>query len=107
MRKGYTRSELKRKKQFDKKRKKGNSKAKIARIAKLTGKYRLKKIKVKVDKIMEKQKQTRKIYKHKRFIFNWLYPRKLAFEYYNDKKLWILGCYFFVIGINLKSKYDV
>lgn len=47
------------------------------------------------------------IYKHKRFTFAWMYPRKFAFEYDSNTKLWILGCYFFLIGINLKSKYDV
>jgi len=47
------------------------------------------------------------IYKHKRFTFAWMYPWKFAFEYDSNTKLWILGCYFFVIGINLKNKYDV
>ena len=104
MRKGYTRSETKRKKQFDKKRKRSNSRIKEKHILKALGKQRLNKIRIKLKKIMESR---RPIYKHKRFIFYWLYPRKFAFEYYDDKKLWILGCYFFVIGINLKSKYDV
>lgn len=58
----------------------------------------------KIKKIMDYRRQT---YKHKRLTLAWMYPRKFAFEYYSNQKLWILGCYFFLIGINLKSKYDV
>lgn len=104
MKKDYIRTESKSKKRSDKKRKKKNARVKEYRISGNVGNQKYREARKKIKKIMESRRQ---IYKHKRFTFAWLYPRKFAFEYYDNQKLWILGCYFFVVGINLKSRYDV
>jgi hypothetical protein len=104
MKKGYIRSESRSKKKSDKKRKK-----KVARIKqyKISGGKKSQQYNVTRKKIKNIMESRIPIYKHKRLTFAWMYPRKFAFEYFPNQKLWILGCYFFLIGINLKSKYDV
>lgn len=104
MKKGYIRTESRTKKKFDKKRKNRKMKAKVYTLEKQAGKRKWRETQRKLKKIMEK---TRPVFKHKRFLFKWLNPWKFAFEYNQETKLWILGLYFFVIGINLKNKYDV